>query len=103
MNDDLDRNQNMRCSRSWTWKDRLRCALWPQQHCGLPEAPETHKDVLVCTVTSELSLLDRLRVLFTGRICIKTKTVTENVIGNCRTKSVFMALPPRWLMNDLDE
>ncbi len=83
-------------SRPWTWKDKLRCKLWPPQHCELPEAPATHKDVLVCRVTSELSMLDRLRVLVTGRIRVESRTVTENVIGDHKTKSVFAALPPRW-------
>lgn len=83
-------------SRPWTWKDKLRCRLFPPQHCDLPEAPATHKDVLVCRVTSELSMLDRLRVLITGRIRVESRTVTENVIGNHKTKSVFAALPPKW-------
>lgn len=83
-------------SRPWTWKDKLRCKLWPPQHCDLPEAPPTHKDVLVCRVTSELSWLDRLRVLVTGRIRVESRTVTEHEIGDHKTKSVFTALPPRW-------
>src|SRR5690348_2521342 len=69
-------------SRPWTWKDKLRCKLFPPQYCDLPEAPPTHKDVLVCRVTSELSWLDRLRVLATGRLQVESRTVTENVIGD---------------------
>lgn len=83
-------------SRPWTWKDKLRCRLFPWNHCDLPEAPATHKDVLICRVISELSLRDRLRVLVTGRIRLESRTVTEHVIGDHKTKSAFMALPPRW-------
>jgi hypothetical protein len=41
-------------------------------------------------------MLDRLRVLVTGRIRVELRTVTENLIGDHKTKSVFAALPPRW-------
>lgn len=87
-------------NRPWTWRDKLRCKLFPPQHCELPEAPATHKDVLVCKVFSELSMIDRLRVLITGRIKVETRTVTENVIGDTKTNSVFSALPPKWWSRD---
>lgn len=83
-------------SRPWTWRDKLRCKLFPPQHCDLPEAPALFQDVLVCRVTSELSMLDRLRVLITGRIRVESRTVTENMMGSHRTKSIFSALPPKW-------
>lgn len=41
-------------------------------------------------------MLDRLRVLVSGRIRIESRTVTENIIGESKTKSVFEALAPRW-------
>lgn len=83
-------------SRPWTWRDKLRCKLFPAQHCDLPEAPASFQDVLVCRVTSELSMLDRLRVLITGRIRVESRTVTENMMGSHRTKSIFSTLPPKW-------
>ncbi len=93
----IDPESGVTClRRPWTWKDKLRCKLFPPQHCGLPEAPPTHKDVLVCRVTSELSWRDRLRVLATGRIRVESRTVTENLIGRHITRSVFSALPPKW-------
>lgn len=83
-----------------TWKDKLRCKLFPPQHCDLPHAPPTHKDVLVCRVTVELDMLDRLRVLIAGRIRVESRTVTANLIGDHKTKSIFVALPPTWLARD---
>lgn len=74
----------------------MRIKLFPPQHCELPEAPATHKDVLICKVVSELSLIDRLRVLFSGRVRVESRTVTENVIGDHKTNSIFVALPPKW-------
>lgn len=40
-----------------------------------------------------LSLVDRLRVLVTGRLTVQTNTVTEHVVGACTTSSV--AYPSR--------
>lgn len=82
--------------RPWTWKDKLRVKLFPPQHCDVPEAPAHFRDALVCRVVSELSWLDRLRVLVTGRIQVESKTITEHAIGCHKTQSVFMALPPKW-------
>lgn len=84
------------CPRPLTWRDRFRERFFPAAYCELPEAPATHRDVLVVRVFTHLSWLDRLRVLLTGRIRVESKTVTEHVIGDHRTCSVFMALPPRW-------
>ena len=76
-----------------TWKDKLRSKLFPAHHLDMPEAPPTHKDVLVCRVTCCLSMLDRIRVLISGRLMVETKTVTENVIGNHITGSLAYPLP----------
>jgi hypothetical protein len=70
--------------------------LFPAQHCDLPEAPASYKDVLTCRVTSNLSMTDRIRVLITGRIRVETKIVTENLLGDHKSASVFMVLPPKF-------
>lgn len=77
----------------WTWRDRLRHRLLPTRYCSLPDAPATYQDCVVIRTVASLSLIDRLRVLVTGKLTIQTKTVTEHVVGACATSSV--AYPSR--------
>lgn len=77
-----------------TWRDRLRWKFFPGDHCDLPNgAPVTHKDVLTIRTIVELSFVDRLRILCSGRLMCETKTVTENLIGASITSSVAYPLP----------
>lgn len=76
-----------------TWRDKLRHKLFPADHLEVPVAPITHKDVLVVRVTCELSMLDRIRLLFSGKLMVETKTVTENIIGHHVTSSLAYPLP----------
>lgn len=73
--------------RPWTWKDKLRSKLFPFTICHIPEASD-FQDVIVTRTRSELSLADRLRVLFTGKIETETRIVTENMVGETRSNSV---------------
>lgn len=84
-------------SRPVTLKDRIRWRLYPANHCELPEAPPKWKDVLVCHLTCHLSMVDRLRILVSGKLAAEIRTVTENEIGAHITKSVVYALPPKAL------
>ena len=87
--------QNYFVDTPWTWRERLRFRLFPSRHCELPEAPAHYADCVVVTTTAVLSWADRLRVLISGRLTVQTRTVTENVVGDCRTSSVaFPSLPP---------
>lgn len=72
----------------WGWRERLRYKLFPSRFVPLPEAPAHFKDVLECQTCSVLDWLDRLRVLVTGKIVVKTRTVTEHTIGQSVTSSV---------------
>ena len=74
-----------------TWRCRLRAKLFPFTICELPEAPPSFQDVLISISRSQLSFMDRLRVLFTGKVEVETRTVTENMIGSHRTNSVLRA------------
>lgn len=47
--------------------------------------------------TVDLSIIDRLRVLISGRIEVQAKTSTENEVGNYATNATFNIQPPRWL------
>lgn len=80
-----------------TWIDRLRLWLFPAEHCDLPpvdQAPPQYKDVLVMRATVTLSVLARLRLLFTGRLMVDTKTACENIVGAATTASTAYVLPP---------
>lgn len=72
----------------WGWRDRLRFKLFPSRHCQLPEAPAQFRDCLVVRTVVSLPLIDRLRVLASGRLTVETKTVTEYVVGGTATSSV---------------
>lgn len=61
--------------------------LFPINYCLLPDAPKEYKDVLVTITRIELSFLDRLRILWNGKVEVQTKTVTENLIGGCITSN----------------
>lgn len=75
----------------WTWKDRLRARIFPFVPCDLPQAPASFKDVIVTKVKSDLSVVDRIKVLITGKIEIETRVVTENMVGEHRTAAVVRA------------
>lgn len=79
-----------------TWKDKVRRTLWPARHCELPEAPPTHKDVLITRTICELPIFARLQVLISGRFTVETRTVTEHEIGQNITASAGYALPPKF-------
>lgn len=80
-----------------TLKDKIRWKLFPTRFCYLPETSIIYKDVVTIRSYTNLSLIDRLRVLITGRIATESKTVTENEVGNCTSKSVLYILPPKIL------
>lgn len=72
----------------WTWRERLRFKLFPSQPCPLPEAPADWQDVLFVTTVVHLNMLDRLRVLVSGRVKVETRTVAQNLLGATATASV---------------
>lgn len=71
-----------------TWLERLEWAVFPSRLCPLPDAPAAFRDVLHSHVGVTLGCLDRLRVLVTGRLVVKTRIVTEHEIGRTRSGSV---------------
>lgn len=72
----------------WTWKEKLKFKLFPTNYCELPNAPAIWEDVLIINTLVYLDWKDRIRILLTGFIRIKTKTVTKNKIGDHLTHSV---------------
>jgi hypothetical protein len=73
----------------WTWRDKLCARVFPFTICNIPEAPASYQDVIVSKSRSSLCFTDRLRVLFTGKVEVETRIVTENMIGSHRTNSVI--------------
>lgn len=78
-----------------TFWERLGWRLFRRKHIDMPDVPG--RDCLVVVSTVSISWLDRLRILFSGRAQVTSKTVTENIIGQNTTVSVFNALPPKFM------
>jgi hypothetical protein len=94
-----------RSTRTINWRDRLWFWLFPSRYCPVPEDDQPVKscdweDCMVMRHRIELSWLDRLRVLVSGRITVESKTVTEFAVGANKTNSVMYANAPHWLEGD---
>lgn len=87
-------------SESWkvTWRDKIRWKLFPGKHVDVPdELMVSHKDMLVMRTTVCLSFVDRVKLLFTGKLAVQHKVVTENIIGHHISFSTVNVLPPKFL------
>jgi len=71
--------------------------IWPGFHYAPSELPPWSRDAIYADVTVDLSLLDRLRVLLSGRLRVHVQTITENHPGRLETRSGCHPLPPAWL------
>lgn len=76
--------------------EKLGWRLFPSNHCDIPDKIGMH-DCVVTITRSELSFMDRLRVLVSGRIEVQSKTATENLVGSHATNAVLIVRPPYWL------
>lgn len=81
-------NQAFFVDTPWTWRQRLRCKLFPSRLCPLPDAPANFADCLVTRTVVVLGFLDRCRVLLSGRLTVETRIVTEHPVGSNRTAAV---------------
>lgn len=77
-------------------RERLGWRLFPNAHCFSPDL-EGGRDGIVSRVRCELSFMDRLRLLISGRIEVWVKTTTENEVGRHATNSSISVRPPDWL------
>ncbi len=90
----MNNEQNFYADTPWGWRDRVRYKLFPSRGCPLPEAPPHYADVLHVNTLAVLDWPDRLRVLLTGRLVVRTRVVTEHTIGGSIASSVvYVALP----------
>jgi len=80
--------------RPWGRKERLAFWLFPKDYKALPQAPFTHKDVLTTRIICHFGIIDRLRILVSGRTFVEARTVCENEVGDCKTASTVFVLSP---------
>lgn len=78
------------------WQDRINRVLFPYRYTELPEM-DGAKDGLHCGVKVDFSFIDRLRILFSGKVEVTIKTTTENVIGKHVTNTGVSVRPPDFL------
>lgn len=74
----------------WGWRERLRYRLFPTRHCESPEVPnpDAYREVLFVNVNVHLDWRDRLRVLWSGWLAVRSRVLTEQHVGRCVTSSV---------------
>ena len=72
-----------------TFIERWRRKILPSKHCFMPEnISDEFLDCLHVEVTCVLSVIDRVKLLFTGTLCVRSVTATQFVIGKNITNSV---------------
>lgn len=74
--------------------------LFPQKYVDLPKAPATWPDVLHSDTTIVIDWKDRIRILLTGRAVLRSKTITQNIIGDHIQGSEFSVLPWSFLQRN---
>lgn len=80
-----------------TCLDRLRWKLFPYSPCYYPTIEKTSwqgKDTIVNTTICGFGFCERIKLLFTGRIQVDLKIVTENEVGRTVTSSSCSVMPP---------
>lgn len=81
----------------WPWWKRAVCKLFPAWHGFAPELPEWAKDGVVTITEVRFSIVDRLRILVTGNLSVKTWTACENLPGRVLTTSASAKpMAPKW-------
>ena len=90
-----------------TWKDRLGRVLFP--HTYLAPWPEEGEDGhepgwsagdLTLEIFIYLDWKDRLRLLFSGKLSLRSRTKTDAPVDRAKTKSTCHVLPPWWRRRD---
>lgn len=76
--------------------------LFPSKFVDVPEPDGKIKgygEVIVCKVIAELSFMDRIRVMLSGRVAVDLKIACEYAVGETKTNAESYPLPPRWMTN----
>ncbi len=80
-----------------TFLERIGRKLFPAALREEPKELKVQRDAVISNVTVALGFSDRMRVLFSGRLFVNIRTVTENEVGNHSTAAVAYPLPPKFL------
>lgn len=80
-----------------TRRERLGWHLFPRVDQPEKPCPFNGRDMAITDVTAELSFGDRIRLLVSGRLSVRVRTETENVLGKVHSNSEIHVQPPRWL------
>lgn len=63
-------------------------SLFPAQWCDLPDAPASYADCLHVETNIVFDWKDRIRILVTGKVAVRSKVVTEKPVGASVASSV---------------
>lgn len=82
-----------------TRRQRIGARLFPSRHVEVPEVknPEQWQDVIVADACTKHSLIDRIRILFSGRTWTRIKILTENKAGATKANGDTYPFPPNFL------
>lgn len=61
---------------------KIKNRLFPAKHCFAPDAPSEFKDCIHGHAVTRFTWADRFRVLLTGIVVTRWRTVTENEVGH---------------------
>ena len=79
---------------------RIGRALYPAKHVECPEPDDEvkgHGDVICVSTVTDLSIMDRLKILFSGRVAFDLRVATEHSVGNTKATAEAYPLPPKWM------
>ena len=76
--------------------EKLAWRMYPQKAVEWPKQWQEDMDGLYIGTVVQLSFIDRLRVLASGRLRVTTTTVTEGKLGKHHTFSMAVPEPPMW-------
>lgn len=77
--------------RPW-WK--IKIARLFQWHSPTPDLPEWAKDGIVIQIETKFSIIDRIKLLFTGRLSVRAFVACENPPGRTGTEASVLVQPP---------
>lgn len=82
-----------------TLTQRIVRRLFPRNWCETPELAKeiAQRECINTRIFAELSVLDRIRILLTGRCLVDVRIAGEQPIGANATNSTFSVMPPRWM------
>lgn len=90
-------NYNVSTPSPLTLAQRLGARLFPRKHQDIKDLPPWAKEAIYCDAVITLSFVDRLRVLVSGRLRCRTRTITQKKPGRVDSDGFSHPLPPKWM------